>query len=395
MLNSQRKNKRLKKLFLIAFLNAYSEGLSGSDIRFVEVFKRITDVINTRLFVITSRLGKDLCEKKQLKATFKITSNEETFGNVFLIYAKRTFSALFLNFKIDNETFLYGTSDFLPDVFPIYLLKLRNRRIKWIQVIHHVQGNPFGRVGGSFLVNLFVFLSQRISFKLIKRSSNLIIVVNPVIKDQLVNIGFSEEKLSINYNGVDLQKIKSFEVSKLRYDSVFLGRLNVSKGVFDLVRVWNYVVAKNPNAKLAIIGRGDSQIQEKLRSYVSKMQLDKNIAFCGHLNDDDAFGLLKSAKCFLFPSYEEGFGIAVLQAMACSLPVVAYDLPVYGEIFGGTLVKVPAGCTDLMAERVSFLLEHPEEAKSIGKAGVNLATGYDWSQIALRELELIESVRDS
>jgi glycosyltransferase involved in cell wall biosynthesis len=129
-----------------------------------------------------------------------------------------------------------------------------------------------------------------------------------------------------------------------------------------------------------------------LRDYASSMRLNGNIDFCGYLNDAKALGILKSAKVFLFPSYEEGFGIAILQAMACELPVVAYKLPVYQEIFKNKLITVPPGHTDLMSQRVIFLLENPAVAKTIGKEGIDLAKQYDWEKIASHEVKLMESL---
>ena len=393
--NEANKNGLPKKIDLIAFLNSYSEGLSGSDLRFVEVANRIIEARNTKLIVVTSKLGKELCETRGLKAIFNVTSKEDKLGNILLIYARRIFSALFLRLEIKKDTILYATSDFLPDVFPIYILKLRHKQVKWVQIIHHIQGNPFVREGKSFFVNLLGFLSQRLSFELLKQRADLTIVVNPIIKKQLVENGFNEKKVCINYNGVNLHKIRGFKPSAVKYDCVFLGRLNISKGIFDLVKVWSDIVAKNPSAKLAIIGKGDSQIEQRLRNYVSNMQLQKNIDFCGYLSDIEAFGILKSAKVFVFPSYEEGFGIAILQAMACGLPVVAYKLPVYEEIFEDKLITVPLGRTELMSQQVVFLLENPAVARSIGKAGVGIASRFDWGKIAQREILLIESLKNS
>jgi glycosyltransferase involved in cell wall biosynthesis len=381
----------LKKTRLIALLNSYSEGLSGSDLRFIEIAKRITDK-KTQLIVVTSRLGKELCVKKGLKASFKVTSNENKFSHIILTYAMRIFSTIFHNFGAKEDTVLYATSDFLPDVFPIYFFKLRNKNVRWIQTIHHIQGNPFVRVGKSLFVNFLGFFSQKMSLILIKKRADIVVVMNTLIKKQLLDAGFSENRIHINCNGVNFDDIKAFTPSVLKYDGVFLGRLNVSKGIFDLVKVWSYVVAKNPNAKLAIIGKGDKQIEKGLWDYAASLNITKNIDFLGYLSDSNAFGILKSAKVFIFPSYEEGFGIAILEAMACGLPVVTYNLPVYREIFEDKLTSVPAGLTAVMARRVCFLLENPEVARVIATTGMSIVEKYDWDKIAERELRLIKNI---
>ncbi len=377
-------------MHLIAFLNSYSEGLSGSDLRFVEVSKRVLNKID--LTVVTSKLGYKLCEKRGLKARFFLTSKENYFSHVFITYALRILFALFIRLETNDRTVLYSTSDFLPDVFPAYVLKLKNKKTKWVQVIHHIQENPLRRVGENYFVNFAGFISQRLSFALIKQRVDLTIVVNPLVKRELLEKRFNGKKILVNYNGVNLNRIKYFKPSSIKYDGVFLGRLNVSKGIFDLLKVWNYVVEKNPNAKLAVIGSGDKRVEKKLHAYASEMKLQKNIDFLGYLSDSDAFGILKSAKVFLFPSYEEGFGIAIIEAMTCRLPVVTYDLHVYREIFGNSLNVVPVGRTDVMSKIVCFLLENPEVAKLRGQAGMELAKKYDWNKIAEKEMLLIKSI---
>jgi glycosyltransferase involved in cell wall biosynthesis len=380
----------LAAMNLIAFLNAYSQGYSGSDVRFLEIFNRINKQTDLKLVVVTSKLGKEFCEQKSLNAKFALTSKENKFGSVLLTYTRRIISAFFMHYEVKRNTVLYATSDFLPDVLPILFLKLRYKRVKWVQVIHHVQGSPFTRVGRGFLVSFLVFLSQRLSFRLAKRRCDLTIIVNPLIRSQLKEIGFDEEKIFVNYNGVNLEKIRSIGRSEKKYDGVFLGRINYSKGVFDLVKTWSAVVKEHPKAKLAIIGRGDSKIEKILFTYASRLNLSQNIDFLGYLDEVKAFGILKSAKTFLFPSYEEGFGIAILEAMACGLPIVTYNLPAYKEIYGDRLITVPLGRTDLMSQHVCYLLENANIARTVGDAGMELVKEYDWGKIAQREMLLIE-----
>ncbi|MDR0373381.1 MAG: glycosyltransferase family 4 protein [Nitrososphaerota archaeon] len=393
-MNKKRENELQNGLFedfhMIAFLNSYSEGLSGSDLRFIELAERIGKTKKLNLTIVTSNLGKRLCEARGLTATFSVTSKEDKLINILPTYIRRIIFAMFLRLDPNKNCIFYSTSDFLPDVFPVYVFKLTHKQTKWVQLIHHIQKNPFTRKGKSFFINFLGFLSQRLSFELSKSSADLTIVVNPAIKDQLLQTGFNRNKIVVNYNGVDLHKIQNFIPSKEKFDCVFLGRINVSKGIFDLIDVWHRVVSTNPKAKLAIIGKGDNHTEKQLYDYITKLHLHDHIHLCGYLNDLETFGILKSSKVFIFPSYEEGFGIAILQAMACSLPVVAYNLPVYREIFENTIVTVPLGNTKLMSERVTFLLENPAAAKSIGAAGVELASDYDWDKIAQREIQLIE-----
>jgi len=310
-------------------------------------------------------------------------------GLILTYFVRTLFS---LNKKVSSSiNLIYSNSDFLPDVLPSCVWKLRNKSTKWVQVIHHIYINPFKRKGKNLLINLLSYLSQRLSFILIKKRADLIIVVNPVVKNQLLQLGFKAPKITVNYNGVDTQKIKQLKPSNKKYDCVFLGRLNVSKGIFDLPKIWEIVKEKKPNAKLAIVGGGNKPLEDELKRKVKENGLKKNIDILGYLEDEKKFGILKSSKVFVFPSYEEGFGIAALEAMACGLPVVAYDLPAY-EVLGDAIVKVPVGDKEAFAEAVIRLLSDRQLRNELCEKARKVASQFDWDRIVEMELAILSKL---
>ncbi len=373
---------------IIAFLNSYTEGLSGGDLRFIEIMKRLTQNEDVKLTIVTSKLGKSLCKLRGLNQSFVETTQENTTGNILSLYARRIFSSLSIKLDFYGSVF-YSTSDFLPDVLPAYRAK-SGSDIKWVQVIHHLYDKPFSRLGENFFINFLGFFSQRFSLILIKRRADLVIVVNPITKLQLMRIGFRENKISVNYNGVDAKKFHCFETSIKKYAAVFLGRLSVSKGIFDLIDVWKRVTKEKPGEVLAIIGRGNDHVEKRLRDLIKNNNLENNINILGPLQDPDTISIMNSSKLFLFPSHEEGFGIAVLEAMACGLPVVAWNLSVYKNVFCQGMITIPVGDFERMANAVLELLNNPELRSNISKYSQILASKYDWNDIARKEKLLIE-----
>lgn len=358
--------------------------------------KRLSKKVDLDLTVATSEAGYYLCRGRGLKAAFKITTQEYKTGNVALLYARRMLSALLVNFDIKKGAILYSTSDFLPDVLPAYVLKLRNKNVKWVQVIHHIYENPYIRLSrgseGSLVTNLIAFYCQRMSFFLIKRYADLIITVNSILKEQLNQLGFDTDKIKVNPNGVDLTYCKNTLPDKeIKYDVVFLGRLNPSKGIYDLICVWEKVCQKMPNAKLVVVGAGS---EESMKIIVKKKGLDANVVFLGCLFGEKKYEVLRSSRLFLFPSRFESWGIVIAEAFSCGLPVVAYDLPAYKEVFENKLVTVPLGNVCAMAKQVIFLLENPEVAREMGEKGREFVKRYDWSIAAEKELTTIQAVTE-
>lgn len=363
--------------------------LAGGDVRFIEIFRRATGF---DYVVITSALGEQLCRKKQLVASYIKTTQESHPQGVLSTYFMRTLKAVSLKTPVYNGDVIYATSDFLPDVIPAFLYKKKNKCVKWVQVIHHLYQNPFVRVG-SFLANLFGYLSQQISFILMKRHVDSVIVVNPIVKQQLSKMGFCNENIFVNYNGVDFEKIQRFQPSITMYNGVFLGRLNISKGLFDLLDIWKGVVAKNPYAVLALIGGGDSQIEKKLRAAIIASNLEKNVVVFGYLDDAQTFGILKSSQIFVFPSHEEGFGIAVLEAMACGLPVIAWDLPVFRALFPNGLLRIPLGNTEAFSKKILQLLQDSSLRLNLSRQAFRVSKRYSWDTIVKYELDVLTGRR--
>ena len=372
----------MKKPKLIAFMNAYSQGKSGGDMAFIEIAKRVK---NFEKVIITSYLGEKLCQKNGVKAKYLITTKEKEFKNIIWTYLQRVAKALLFDFKAKKDDILLGTSDFLPDVLPIFWLKIKNPKAIWVQHIFHLI--PSSRK--------IPFFAQKISFLLIKNKVDLVIIDNSLLKNDLINLGFSENKIMVNSPGVDIKKIESFIPSNAKYDCVFLGRLNISKGIFDLIEIWKILTKKNPNISLAIIGSGNKKLEQQLKNRISENNLEKNIDILGFLEDKKAFGILKSSKVFVFPSHEEGFGIAPLEAQACGLPVVAWNLPAFEEVFPKGMIKVKIGNIEKFASKVMELIANKQLYQELAEEAIYNASRYDWDKVAKRELYLLEKVKKS
>lgn len=101
---------------------------------------------------------------------------------------------------------------------------------------------------------------------------------------------------------------------------LFLGRLGERKGVHDLLYALIDVVAKIPSVKLVLGGDGDIPHYQKL---AETLGVSSNVEFKGWVGAEEKFSLLSSASVFVLPSYNEGFPVGIIEAMACEVPIVA------------------------------------------------------------------------
>jgi glycosyltransferase involved in cell wall biosynthesis len=139
-------------------------------------------------------------------------------------------------------------------------------------------------------------------------------------------------------------------------DVCFVSRLSPMKGLFDLVSIWAEVHRRLPTACLVVGGDFESpQFERQIRLAIEKVGLTEFIRLRGHLSDDDKRDLLAASKLFAYPSYEEGWSLAVMEAAAYGCVPIVYDLPAY-DYLGSAIPRVPVGSATLFADRVVNLL---------------------------------------
>jgi len=389
---------------MLAFLNSCTtEGVSGGDVRFIETARRLKDYNKV---VVTSLSGKRLCERRGLDAKYLITTREKYVKNVLLTYCKRIIRALSMKIEIKPcDIIIYSTSDFLPDVFPAFVYKLRNSKVKWISAVYLIIPSPFKDFSQYFIKDKFTFptinialyfFSQKVGLFLMKHFSDAILVLNKWDKRYLVREqGVDERKVFAVNMGVDNKEIKGVKTEKKDYAGVFIGRFHPQKGIFDLIKIWKLVCIKKPGVRLALIGSGPKDFTYELISEIKKEDLSKNIDLLGFKDGRDKIRILKSSKAFLFPSTYESWGAVAGEAMASGLPVVAYDLPIFKDIFPKGMIRVPIGDIKRFANQVLNLLNDQRFYEKISKEALNMASQYDWDTVAKEELKILEGLFDN
>jgi glycosyltransferase involved in cell wall biosynthesis len=314
-------------------------------------------------------------EKEELK-------NRKT---VVVAYIIRSIKSIFLRLKIYPDI-IVSSSHLFYDVFPaICLHKLKNES-KLVIYIFHLFSSTRSYTDG--LWNIFSLLSERISLFLCNKA-DLIFVDNNIIKIALVSKGFDAEKIFVTKNGIEHDFINSIQGGEKRFDGCFCGNLDKRKGVYDLIEVWRKVIARFPSAELVVIGHGPESAT--LAKEIENKKLQNNVTLAGYLPEDQKISTMKSSKIFIFPSYEEGWGIALSEAMACGLPAVCYGLAAY-DVFGNGVIKVEIGNKETMADAVFDLLSNQTKQKNLGDRAKEVTRSLDWDDIAAAELREISKL---
>jgi len=375
-----------------------SDVIGGSDRVFLEIFKKLLRN-NVQVIIITSITGYKLFRYNcKLNAKYFIVSRtkldaliERKYSKllVFITYIMRILKMIIslksllclLRYADNNDRIIiYTPGDFMPNAISAGLLRILIKKSFWATHIHFLIPPPLYR-GLSLLADLAAFSLQRISLHIIKKIADMIIVVNFYVHQRLIKLGVPKSKIFRSNCGIDYELIQKVPPVSCKYDACFVGRIHPAKGVFDLIKIWEKVVKLKKNAKLAIVGSGSSEYVNALISIVRKKDLHKNIFLLGF--DPLPYRVMKSSAMLLYPDHEAGYGwgIAIAEALACGIPVIAYSLPVYKEIYDDVIWYVKYRDYDEFADKILLLLENKGLRSLIGNRGREYVKRYDWSTI--------------
>lgn len=140
----------------------------------------------------------------------------------------------------------------------------------------------------------------------------------------------------------------------------YTGRLVTTKGLPSLLRAWRRVIERHPDALLVLVGSGGLGLQnceETLQRYAKENALQSAVRFTGSVENVHEY--LKASDVFVFPTEREAFGISVIEAMACGLPVVTTHVDGVKDVVrpGVDALVVAPGDDDAMAAAITTALD--------------------------------------
>ena len=167
------------------------------------------------------------------------------------------------------------------------------------------------------------------------------------------------------------------------------GRLTDQKNFSSLIRAFRMVADRHSDWILEIYGDGDEY--EMLHNLIFQLQLVRNVRLCGITAE--LYHKMSEASCFVHSSINEGFGLVIIEAMSCGLPVVSYNCPcgpkdiITDEVDG---YLVPTGDERMLAEKICSLIENPDKRAEMGAEAVKKSENYSVDKIIPMWMDLFE-----
>ncbi len=175
---------------------------------------------------------------------------------------------------------------------------------------------------------------------------------------------------------------------------LFLGRLNFKKGLDVLARAFGRVAQARADVHLVIAGPDNDGYQPAIERWLQAEGVLERTTFTGMLIGTAKLAALGDADLFLLPSYTENFGIAVVEAMACRLPVLISDrVNIWREVQAHGAGEVEPCDPERVAARVLAMLADPARLASYGRQGeAAVRRLFDWTSIGARMEAAYEAI---
>ena len=190
------------------------------------------------------------------------------------------------------------------------------------------------------------------------------ICLTEFFKIKMLEIGIPESKLFVRPNFVRAPALSVKKGTGNGY-ALFMGRLSPEKGCWTLIHAFEQL----PGVQLKIVGTGP--MEQELRDYLRNKGI-QNIEMLGFKAGEEKWEILRNAMCLVLPSeWYENFPVTALEGFMAAKPVVASrmgGLPYIVEE-GKSGLLFDAGQATELAQRIQYLVEHPEEAESMGRNG--------------------------
>lgn len=307
-----------------------------------------------------------------------------------------------VNIFFDNLYVVKLIKDFGVKIFisPSSILPLfKPVGVKYLVVIHDLSFLKYAHNPLKIYMNLVMYM--KILMPLVIKRADVIIVDSIFVKKELEKIYKAEPgKIEVIYPGVDiffrpiknekafLELTKKYKIEK-KY--LFTTATNHErKNIFGLIAAFKEIKSFD-EYQLIICGLLPGFTVIKLQKYLQELNLTKKVKFLGFVSKEELRLLYSYARIFVFPSFEEGFGLPVLEAAACGCLPICSDAGALPEVIGDKKLLFDPKNFESMSEKINEALLWPEEksAQHLQKVKRHISK-FSWTKAAQQYLKLLK-----
>ena len=203
-------------------------------------------------------------------------------------------------------------------------------------------------------------------------------------EDKIHAVPLAPSQFSVQESTGDSKALlKKYDLTDNGY-FLFVGGVSLRKNTFNLVK--GYFASKTKeDIKLVITGKIQDTYEKEVREYIAANHLENRVIITNYLNKNDLQALYKHARAFLFPTFYEGFGIPILEAMHHGLPVLTSTTGAAPETSGGHAVLVDPFDPECIGNGIDQL---DSVDRNQVEAAKKYAEGHSWERAAKMTVDI-------
>ncbi len=234
-----------------------------------------------------------------------------------------------------------------------------------------------------------------------RRADAVIAISESTRQDVISTFGVSPERVHTVYCGADdiFRPLPATEIAAFRAEKqlpehfIFrLGTIEPRKNVEGVIRAYAVWRQRDPSAPPLVVGGGKGWYYRQVFRLVESLDLAEYIHFPGYIPQDELPLWYNAASVFVYPSHFEGFGLPVLEAMACGTPVITSDVSSLPEVAGDAALLVSPTDTDGLSRAMERIFSDAVLAQSLRERGLQQAAQFSWKKTARQTLEIYRRV---
>lgn len=239
-------------------------------------------------------------------------------------------------------------------------------------------------------------LAFRLSHKLALHATEVVLAISRTTRDDLVRhlkvavhktivIPLAADERFRPQSPEEVERVRRIYGLRARY-VLYVGSNKPHKNLVRLVQAWAAVAPYHRDVSLVITGPWDVRYPHARRA-VEELGIWERVLFLGAVADEHLPGLYGGATCFVFPSLYEGFGLPVLEAMACGTPVACSNVASLPEVAGDAALPFDPHNVECIQDALMQLLGDIDLCDDLARRGYERAAAFSWERTAAATVE--------
>lgn len=205
----------------------------------------------------------------------------------------------------------------------------------------------------------------------------------------VIHISYNED---IMYPDEDINKIKAFNINQPYI--LYLAAIVPQKGIESILEMFKQIAKMQPDIKLVIAGFL-TYVHPAILTKIIKHPYRSRIVLTDYVTEDQKRGLISNAMLFLFPSKYEGFGIPVLEAMACGCPIITSNVSSIPEVAGDAGILIDPMNTEQLVYETNRAIQSDSLRKEMREKGLKQVKQFTWEKTAEQTEKVYELAMQS